>query len=51
MTEKEKQLLINYRMSKVDETLKEVEFLIDNGLCNTAVNRLYYACFHAVTSL
>ena len=51
MTEKEKQELINYRMSRVDETLKEVEFLIDNGLCNTAVNRLYYACFHAVTSL
>lgn len=51
MTENEKQELINYRMSRVDETLKEVEFLIDNGLYNTAVNRLYYACFYAVTSL
>ncbi|MFW5983108.1 MAG: HEPN domain-containing protein [bacterium] len=51
MTENEKQQLINYRMSRVDETLKEVEFLIDNGLYNTAINRLYYACFYAVTSL
>lgn len=51
MTENEKQELINYRMSRVDETLKEVEFLLNNGLYNTAVNRLYYACFYAVTSL
>lgn len=51
MTENEKQELINYRMSRVDETLEEVEFLVDNGLYNTAVNRLYYACFYAVTSL
>ena len=51
MTENEKQELINYRMSRVDETLKEVDFLVDNRLYNTAVNRLYYACFYAVSSL
>jgi uncharacterized protein (UPF0332 family) len=51
MTENEKQELINYRMSRVNETLEEVEFLVDNGLYNTAINRLYYACFYAVTSL
>jgi len=51
MTENEKQELINYRMSRVDETLEEVGFLVDNGLYNTAVNRLYYACFYAVSSL
>jgi uncharacterized protein (UPF0332 family) len=42
MTENEKQELINHRMSRVDETIREVEFLVDNGLYNTAVNRLYY---------
>ena len=51
MNEKEKEELINYRMSRVDETLEEVDFLVENGLYNTAVNRLYYACFYAVTSL
>jgi len=51
MTENEREELINYRMSRVDETLEEVDFLVENGLYNTAVNRLYYACFYAVTSL
>ncbi len=51
MKENEKNELIHYRMSRVDETLKEVDFLVENGLYNTAVNRLYYACFYAVTSL
>ena len=32
MTENEKQELINYRMSRVDETLKEVDFLVDKRL-------------------
>ena len=51
MNEKEKEELINYRMKRVDETLEEVDFLVENGLYNTAVNRLYYGCFYAVTSL
>lgn len=43
--------LINYRISRAKETLKEVQLLLENGLWNTAVNRLYYACYYAVIAL
>jgi uncharacterized protein (UPF0332 family) len=38
-------------MERAKETYREVEVLINNALYNGAVNRLYYACFYAVTAL
>jgi len=43
--------LIAYRLSKAKDTLVEVELLINNNLWNTAVNRLYYACYYAIKAL
>ncbi len=43
--------LVSYRITRARETLTEAEFLIQNGLLSTAVNRLYYACFYAVNAL
>ena len=43
--------LVKYRLSRAHETLREVDILIENQLWNTAVNRLYYACFYAVNAL
>jgi len=44
--------LVKLRIANAKKTLGEVEeVLIENQLWNTAVNRLYYACFHAVTAL
>jgi uncharacterized protein (UPF0332 family) len=43
--------LVNYRLTKAKETLKEVDLHIQNELWGTAVNRLYYACFYVVTAL
>lgn len=43
--------LVKYRMSRAKETLKEVTLHIENELWNTAVNRLYYACYYAVNAL
>jgi len=43
--------LISYRLARADEVLQEVDLHIKNGLWITAVNRLYYACFYAVTAL
>lgn len=52
MTEQEKKALIRYRMTCAHETLREVvDVQIKNGAWNTAVNRLYYACYYAVTAL
>ena len=51
MTNEQKQDLIQYRFANAKRTLAEVDVLIQNNLCNTAVNRLYYACFYAVSAL
>ena len=41
----------NYRLQKAKETIKEVETHIENKFWNTAINRMYYACFYAVGAL
>jgi uncharacterized protein (UPF0332 family) len=38
-------------MARAIETLQEAKLLNENGFWNTAVNRLYYACFYAVGAL
>jgi uncharacterized protein (UPF0332 family) len=40
-----------YRLQRALETIKEVKTHIENEFWNTAVNRMYYACFYAVGAL
>ena len=42
---------IQYRLQRAKETIEEVEILIQNKFWNTAINRMYYACFYAVGAL
>lgn len=42
---------IKYRIDRANETIKEVRVHIDNRFWNTAINRMYYACFYAVSAL
>lgn len=42
---------VNYRLKRAFETLNEVENLITLKYWNTAMNRLYYAAFYAVSAL
>jgi uncharacterized protein (UPF0332 family) len=51
MNETDKKELVFYRISKSKETMLEIDILIANRLWNTAVNRLYYACYYAVSAL
>src|ERR1700739_2549178 len=51
MSPKENQELVQYRFGKAKETFAEAEAQIKNELWNVAVNRLYYACFYAVSAL
>jgi uncharacterized protein (UPF0332 family) len=51
MTSKKHQDYINYRLAKAKETIIEVEKHIENKFWNTAINRMYYACFYAITAL
>ncbi len=47
----EKKKLVNYRIEKAKDTLNEIHLHIQNELWLTAMNRLYYACFYAVSTL
>jgi len=51
MNEQERLEVVHYRIDKSNATLSEVEFLIESELWNTALNRLYYACYYAVIAL
>ena len=42
--------LISYRIERAFESLAEAEVLLEKGFGNTFVNRLYYACFYAVSA-
>ena len=43
--------LVNYRFSKAKETIAEADALMKMEMWNLVVNRLYYACFYAVSAL
>jgi uncharacterized protein (UPF0332 family) len=51
MNEQERKELVGYRLTKAKDTLQEIDILIENKLWNTAINRLYYACYFAVSGL
>jgi uncharacterized protein (UPF0332 family) len=42
---------INYRIQRAKETILEVNTHINNKYWNTAINRMYYACYYAVGAL
>lgn len=43
--------LSRYRLERAHETLAEIPYLREQGYYNTAVNRLYYACYYAAVAL
>jgi uncharacterized protein len=47
----ETHILVQYRLDRAREALTEAGLLLDSGHANTGVNRLYYACFYAVSAL
>ena len=42
---------INYRLDKAKETFEVAALLVENGKWNSAINRLYYAAYYAVSAL
>lgn len=51
MDEESRQDIVRYRHRKACELMHDVDVLIENELWNSAVNRMYYACFHIVSAL
>lgn len=47
----EERELVQYRLERARESLEEATLLFDTGHLHTYVNRLYYACFYAVSAL
>ncbi len=47
----EKEEFVRKRLAHTLRTFEEIEIQIENELWNIAVNRLYYACFYAITAL
>lgn len=43
--------VVRYRTENAHKTLDEVQSHIEMGYYNTAVNRMYYACYYAVSAL
>lgn len=43
--------LIEYRLHRAAETIKEADYNANGGYYNAAINRLYYACFYAASAL
>jgi uncharacterized protein (UPF0332 family) len=48
---KEQNDYINYRLQRATDTLNDAKLLAENGRWNSSINRLYYACFYAVSAL
>ncbi len=51
MKEHSRNEYIRYRINRSEELIKETELLIAHKYWNTAVNRLYYAAYYAVSAL
>jgi len=51
MTDYRPEDYVNYRITRARETILEVQKHIENRYWNTAINRMYYACFYAVGAL
>lgn len=51
LDEQSREALVQYRLDRADETLKEVDILAKEAHFNAAANRLYYACYYAVSAL
>ncbi len=49
--EKDRESLIRYRLDQADETILDVQLLIDNDRLRSAVNRIYYGMFYSLLAL
>lgn len=51
LTEEQRKDIVRYRMENAQNTLEEVKSHRENGYYNTAINRMYYACYYAASAL
>lgn len=51
MTNEDREQLVKLRIENAHQTMREAKLMMDNEFWNAAINRMYYACYYAVTAL
>jgi uncharacterized protein (UPF0332 family) len=51
LNEENRNAIVNHRLQKAKNTLTEAKGIFDMCFWHSAANRLYYACYYAVTAL
>ena len=51
VTEKDRHVLIKYRIEQAHEAIEAAKILIDNNKLKSAVNRIYYGMFYILAAL
>jgi uncharacterized protein (UPF0332 family) len=51
LNDEERVTLIKYRIDQAEETIKDVQLLIENNRLRSAVNRIYYGMFYSLLAL
>lgn len=51
INDNDRKQLVSLRLDNAHQTMKEAKLMIDNAYWNAAINRMYYACYYAVTGL
>ena len=51
MTPEQRKDVVSYRLQSAKDLLIEINSHIERGFYNTAMNRMYYACFYVVSAL
>jgi uncharacterized protein (UPF0332 family) len=46
--ENDRENLIKYRLEQANETILDVELLVENNRYRSAINRIYYGMFYAL---
>lgn len=49
--ENDRESLIKYRLEQANETILDVELLVENKRLRSAINRIYYGMFYALLAL
>jgi uncharacterized protein (UPF0332 family) len=51
MKDEDRKALINHRVARADDTVRDVEFLIKSNRPLLAINRIYYGIFYILSAL
>ena len=51
MRNEDREELVKLRIENAIQTMREAKLMMDNKFWNAAINRMYYACYYAVTAL